>query len=69
MPEKQEFVPGSGEWPLHADTVYSIEFSVAATIDEWDGADATMGLEDDAIFTGGAARWIDGYPTSLYVIR
>jgi hypothetical protein len=42
---------------------------VAATIDEWDGADATMGLEDDAIFTGGAARWIDGYPTSLYVIR
>ena len=22
MPEKQEFVPGSGEWPLHNDTVY-----------------------------------------------
>ena len=29
MPDKQEFVPGTGEHPLHADTVYSIEFSVA----------------------------------------
>ncbi len=69
MPEKQEFVPGSGERPLHNDTVYSIEFSVAATIAEWDGADVSMGLEDDAIFSGGGARWIDGYPTTLYVIR
>jgi Xaa-Pro aminopeptidase len=69
MPEKQEFVPGSGEWPLHQDTVYSIEFSVASTIAEWDGADVSMGLEDDAIFSGGVARWIDGYPTTLYVIR
>jgi Xaa-Pro aminopeptidase len=69
MPEKQEFVPGSGERPLHNDTVYSIEFSVAATIAEWDGADVTMGLEDDAIFSAGVARWIDGYPTMLYVIR
>jgi hypothetical protein len=69
MPEKQEFVPGSGERPLHNDTVYSIEFSVAATIAEWDGADVSMGLEDDAIFSGSVARWIDGYPTTLYVIR
>jgi Xaa-Pro aminopeptidase len=69
MPEKQEFVPGSGERPLHNETVYSIEFSVAATVADWDGADVSMGLEDDAIFSGGVARWIDGYPTTLYVIR
>jgi Xaa-Pro aminopeptidase len=69
MPEKQESVPGTGEWPMHQDTVYSIEFSVASTVAEWDGADVTMGLEDDAIFSGGVARWIDGFPTTLYVIR
>ena len=47
----------------------SIEFSVAANVPEWDGADVSMGIEDDAIFTAGAARWIDGYPTALYLVR
>ena len=69
MPEKQEFVPGSGEHPLHPDTVYSIEFSVAGSVPEWDGAEVTMGLEDDAIFTTAGARWIDGFPRTLYLIR
>ncbi len=69
MPDKQEFVPGSGEHPLHADTVYSIEFSVTARVPEWDNAEVTMGLEDDAIFTASGARWIDGYPRALYLIR
>jgi len=34
MPEKQEFVPGTGEHPLHNNTVYSIEFSVAGQAPE-----------------------------------
>ena len=69
MPEKQEFVPGTGEHPLHADTVYSIEFSVAADIPEWGGVEVATGFEDEAVFTGGAARWVDGYPRVLYLIR
>lgn len=69
MPEKQEFVPGTGEHPLHADTVYAIEFSVAANVPEWGGVEVSMGLEENAIFTGGAARWADGYPRTFYLIR
>lgn len=69
MPDKQEFVPGTGEWPMHADTVYSIEFSVAAEIPEWGNATVSMGLEDQAVFSGGVARWVDGYPRTLYLIR
>jgi Xaa-Pro aminopeptidase len=69
MPDKQEFVPGTGEHPLHADTVYSIEFSVAADIPEWGGVEVTTGFEDEAVFTGGAARWVDGYPRAFYLIR
>lgn len=69
MPEKQEFVPGTGEHPLHADTVYSIEFSVAADIPEWGGVEVSTGFEDEAIVTGGAARWADGYPRTFYLIR
>jgi len=28
-----------------------------------------MGLEDNALFTKAGARWMDGYPTTLYLIR
>jgi Xaa-Pro aminopeptidase len=69
MPDKQEFVPGTGEHPLHADTVYSIEFSVAADIPEWDNVEVSTGFEDEAVFTGGVARWVDGYPRTFYLIR
>ncbi len=69
MPEKQEFVPGSGEHPLHENTVYAMEFSVAGDVPEWNGVEVRMGLEDQAVFTAGSARLVDGYPTSLYLIR
>ena len=69
MPEKQEFVPGSGEHPLHANTVYSMEFSVAGDIPEWGGAEVSMGLEDEVMVTAEGARLVDGYPRTLYLIR
>lgn len=69
MTEKQDGVPGTGEHPLHTDTVYAIEFSVAGDIPEWGGVEVSMGFEDNAIFTGGAARWADGYPRTFYLIR
>jgi Xaa-Pro aminopeptidase len=69
MPEKQEFVPGSGEHALHPNTVYAMEFSVAGDVPEWGGAEVRMGLEDQAVFTAGRARLVDGYPTFLYLIR
>ena len=69
MPEKQEFVPGTGEHPLHANTVYAMEFSVAADIPEWGGIEVSMGLEEQAVVTEAGARFVDGYPRSLYLIR
>ncbi len=69
MPEKQAFVPGTGEHPLHADTVYAIEFSVAADVPEWDNVEVSTGFEDNAVFSGGTARWVDGYPRAFYLIR
>ncbi len=69
MPEKQEFVPGSGEHPLHVNTVYAMEFSVAGDVPEWGGIEVSMGLEDQAVFTAEGARFVDGYPRGLYLIR
>ena len=69
MPEKQEFVPGSGEHPLHVNTVYAMEFSVAGDVPEWEGIEVSMGLEEQAVFTSEGARFVDGYPKVLYLIR
>jgi Xaa-Pro aminopeptidase len=69
MVEKQSFVPGTGEHPLYPNTSYSIELSVSQSIAEWGGAKASMGLEDEALFTKAGARWADGFPTRMYVIR
>jgi hypothetical protein len=69
MPEKQEFVPGTGEHPLHANTVYAMEFSVTTAVPEWGGIDVSMGLEEQAVATVSGTRFVDGYPRSLYLIR
>ncbi len=69
MTEKQEFVPGTGEHPLHANTVYAMEFSVASEIPEWGGIEVSMGLEEQAVVTAEGARFVDGYPRQLYLIR
>jgi len=69
MVEKQSFVPGTGERPLYPNTVYSIELSASHVVPEWGKARVSMGLEDEAIFTKDGARWADGYPTKLYLIK
>ena len=69
MTEKQEFVPGTGEHALHPNTVYAMEFSVSGDVPEWGGVEVRMGLEEQAVVTEDGARFLDGYPRSLYLIR
>jgi Xaa-Pro aminopeptidase len=69
MTEKQEFVPGTGEHPLNVNTVYAMEFSVAADVPEWGGVEVSMGLEEQAVVAAEGARFVDGYPRSFYLIR
>lgn len=67
--EQQEFLPGSGEQPLHNNTTYALEFSVRGVVPEWDNSVVSMGFEDDMIFSDVKAWLIDGYPKKLYLIR
>jgi len=69
MTEKQSFVPGTGERLLYPNTVYSIELSASHLVPEWGNVRVSMGLEDEAIFTKDGARWADGYPTKIYLIK
>ena len=66
--DRQAGVPGAGDYPLFDDTVYSIELNVVKSVPEWDGQDARIMLEEDAVLSGGVMRWLDGRQTSLHLI-
>jgi hypothetical protein len=60
-------VPGSGDYPLHLDTVYSIELNAASYIEEW-GNEIRIMLEEDAYFDKNGVRYLDGRQAELILI-
>jgi len=67
--DQQGGVPGRGDYPLHADTVHSIELNAAVAIEAWGGTTVRIMLEEDAFFDGQACRFIDGRQTAFHLIR
>ena len=67
--DQQGGVPGRGDYPLHADTVHSIELNAAVAIEAWGGTTVRIMLEEDAFFDGEACRFIDGRQTAFHLIR
>ena len=66
--DRQEGVPGVGDYPLYNDTAYSIELNVVRSVPEWDGQDVRIMLEEDAVLTDGTMRWLDGRQDAFYLI-
>ncbi|MCY3781717.1 MAG: M24 family metallopeptidase [Chloroflexi bacterium] len=66
--DRQEGVPGVGDYPLYDDTVYSIELNVTRSIPEWGGQDARIMLEEDAALVSGAIRWLNGRQEAFHLI-
>jgi len=67
MWDSQDGVPGSGDYPLHEDTVFSIELNAASYIEEWSKEIRIM-LEEDAFFGADGVKYIDGRQTELIII-
>ncbi|MBO0931554.1 M24 family metallopeptidase [Fibrella aquatilis] len=65
--DQQKGVPGSGDYPLLANTAYSIELNAAVEIPEWKKMVRIM-LEEDGFFDGQSFRYIDGRQTEIYTI-
>lgn len=65
--DQQEGVPGRGDYPLNANTAYSIELNNAVYIEEW-GKELRFMLEEDAFFDGEKVWYIDGRQTELITI-
>jgi len=67
--DKQDGVPGDGEYPIFADTVHAIELNNRATVPEWGNQKVRIALEQDAVVTKERAYFLDRRQTSLLLIR
>ncbi len=66
--DRQEGVPGTGDWPLAESTCWSIELNATVGVPEWGGKDVRFMLEEDAFFDGQRCRFLDGRQTELLLI-
>lgn len=67
MWDKQQGVPGDGDYPLHLNTAYSIELNNAVMLPEW-GKEIRIMLEEDAFFDESGVWYLDGRQTRLIEI-
>lgn len=65
--DNQDADPRS-EYPLYADTAWSIELTTYAEVPEWGGQRVDFRAEEDAFFDGEQVRFLDGRQTELALI-
>ncbi len=65
--DQQNGVPGSGDFPMHYHTAYSIELNAASEIPEWKKKIRIM-LEEDGYFDETGFRFISGRQKEIYLI-
>jgi hypothetical protein len=66
--DRQEGVPGAGDYPLYDSTAYSIELNVRYPIPEWNGQEVRIALEEDAALVGRSMGWLDGRQEALILV-
>jgi hypothetical protein len=66
--DRQEGVPGQGDYELFEDSCYAIELNVKRTVPEWDGQEVLFGLEEDAVLAGSGIRWLSGRQTEFHLV-
>ncbi len=67
--DRQEGVPGQGDYPLYSETCHSIELNVRASVPEWENQEVRIALEEDAVFTKVATYFLDGRQTKMHIIK
>jgi len=67
MWDAQEGVPGSGDWPLHENTVYAIELNTRVYIKAWE-KDIRVMLEEAGYFGPDGFAYVNKRQTKLYLI-
>jgi hypothetical protein len=67
MWDKQDGVPGDGDYPLMPNTVFSIELNATTGIPEWKKSVRIM-LEEDGYWDGKRFRFISGRQKEIFLI-
>lgn len=67
MWDAQAGVPGSGDWPLHNNTVYAIELNTTVYCKEWQ-KDIRIMLEEAGYFGANGFRYVNKRQTELFLI-
>ncbi len=67
MWDQQNGVPGSGDYPMHYNTAYSIELNAGTQIPEWKKEVRIM-LEEDGFYNENGFRYISDRQKEIYVI-
>jgi Xaa-Pro aminopeptidase len=67
--DRQDGVPGRGDYPLFRDTVYAIELNVRAQVPEWGDQEVRIALEQDAAYTLSKTYFLDKRQTSFHLVR
>jgi len=69
MWDNQGPTPDRGDWPVYADTGYSIEGNARRQLDMWDGQYVVIKLEQDAVFDGEGVWYLAGRQTEWLLVR
>ena len=67
MWDNQVKVTGTGDYPLHDNTAFSIELNAATEIPEW-GKIVRIMLEEDGYYQGGVFKYLDGRQLEIQTI-
>ena len=69
MWDRQEAIPGRGDWPVHAMTAYAIEGNSKSRVPEWDDQWVQIKLEQTALYDGERVHYVAGRQTEWHVVR
>lgn len=69
MWDKQDGVPGSGDYAMHANTAYSIELTALVDAPEWSSTPLSIKLEEDGFYDGSKFEYIQPRQTEYHVIQ
>ncbi len=66
--DKQGGVPGSGDYPLHNNTAYSLELNSKSYVESF-GAKLQMSMESDILFRDGKVYYLAGRQTAFHLVK
>lgn len=69
MWDKQEGVPGTGDYAMNANTAYSIELTALVDVPQWSSAPLSMKLEEDGFYDGSKFEYIQPRQTEFHIIQ